>query len=150
MFFMLLPRVIRLVAFILGVFVGCLITVFVVHFLAVFASRVPTHCFCSCLLAVFVSNPRGFLLFVGHLLLISVGNLLVAFIRRPLAVFIGRLLAVFVSHVLVFVGRSSRCFSRLFFSSFFHSSHSIASIVFLSVVSNLVFLAHRFPSLVHI
>ena len=62
-----------------------LLSIFSLFWLAVF------------LLAVFVGRLRGFLLFIGRLLLISVGNLL--------AVFIGRLLAVFLLAVFALLAR---------------------------------------------
>ena len=125
---MLLARVILLVAFILAVYVDCLLAVLVVHFLAVlvghflpvFVGRVPTRCSCSRLHLISVGSLL--LISVGSLLLISVSSLLLISVSSLLAVFFGHLLAVFVSRLFVFVSRSTRCFSRLFFSSFFHSS----------------------------
>ena len=51
------------VVYFLAVFVVHFLAVIVVHFLAVIVSRLPAHCFCSCLLAVGVGRLRGFLLF---------------------------------------------------------------------------------------
>ena len=124
-----------------------ILTVFVVHFLAVSVGRLPAH-FLSAVFSLFYWPSSkllaicwpSFLDFCQQSSCCFYRPSSCCFYRPSFCCFISHLLAVFIGHLLaVFYRPSSRCFywpssrcfyrpssccfSRLFFSSFFHSSH---------------------------